>query len=65
MPIGVPEEVGASDLEAGHGLCVGSGLFTHESVVAEVGSCFRPGKSLERDTQDRWAARQRGPYPRW
>ncbi len=42
MPVGVPEEVGASDAEAEHGLCVGFGLFPRESVVAEVGSDFRP-----------------------
>jgi hypothetical protein len=37
----VPEEVGAGDAEAEQGLCVGSGLFPQESVVAEVGSDFR------------------------
>jgi len=38
----VPEEVGESDAEAEHGLCFGFGLFHQESVVAEVGSDFRP-----------------------
>ena len=37
----MPEEVGASDAEAEHCRCVGSGLFAHESVVAMVGSDFR------------------------
>ncbi|MEI6358065.1 MAG: hypothetical protein WCP53_13350, partial [Verrucomicrobiota bacterium] len=37
----MPEEVGASDAEAEHGLCVGFERFTQESVVAEVGSYFR------------------------
>gem|GEM_PF-3371327 len=38
----MPEKVGESDAEAEHGLCVGFGLFPQESVVAEVGSDFRP-----------------------
>ncbi len=42
IPVGVPEEVRASDAEVEHGLCVGFGLFTRESVVAEGGSDFRP-----------------------
>ncbi len=40
IPVGVSEEVGASDAEAEHGLCVGFGLFPQESVVAEVVSYF-------------------------
>ncbi len=38
----MPEEVGANDAEAEHCRCVGSGLYPGESVVAEVGRCFRP-----------------------
>ena len=38
----MPEEVGAGDAEAEQGLGVGFGLFPRESVVAEVGSDFRP-----------------------
>ena len=41
IPAGVPEEVGESDAEAEDGLCVGSGLFPQESVVAEVGKYLR------------------------
>ena len=41
VPVGVPEEVGAIDAEAEHGLCVGCEIFTQGSVVAELGSCSR------------------------
>ena len=50
----MPEEIGASDAEAEHGLWVGSGLCPQESVVAEVGRYFRVVEVPGQDTHSRW-----------